>query len=344
LSAFALNSGATPTQIDMLGNVSIKDDPNTVPDPDSPLSELEGGLSVENSMFLKGSLYLQRTSLSYGWPSISIGLTSNNSLGRFGNIVISETGNNYMGDVSCSYIAGESNNISGNHLFVAGNGNYAGDYSLILGYNSTTSNLSGYGIVVGNNSSASEFALALGQNSHAMSNAIAIGSSHAYSYSLAIGDNSYASGCALAIGYNSEAGGFSFSIGTGTYSNALSIAYGSGSRAEARCSFAGGNANKAIAYGQVVLGTYNDYSVQGISDQIEIADGIDFDYIRMDDPLFILGNGTSYENRSNALVVLRNGNTQINGALNVQETVRAKRGGDIFMGEYGRAEDSGSAN
>ncbi len=51
-------------------------------------------------------------------------------------------------------------------------------------------------------------------------------------------------------------------------------------------------------------------------------------------PLFAIGNGTSALSKSNAMVVMRNGNTTIYGSLAV-----AKRGGDLSMGNYGREED-----
>ncbi len=60
------------------------------------------------------------------------------------------------------------------------------------------------------------------------------------------------------------------------------------------------------------------------------------------DPVLVVGNGKSATERSNALIIKKNGDTTIYGNLNVDKKITAKRGGDIWMGEFGRPEDSGA--
>ena len=55
------------------------------------------------------------------------------------------------------------------------------------------------------------------------------------------------------------------------------------------------------------------------------------------DPLFEVGNGTSYSTPSDALEVLKNGNTIVSGTLSVSgtsNTVLINPAGDLSMGEF----------
>ena len=60
-----------------------------------------------------------------------------------------------------------------------------------------------------------------------------------------------------------------------------------------------------------------------------------------DDPLFVVGNGTSDTARSNAFVVFKSGDAKVFRNLEVQEEIKAESvkvnrpGGGISMGEFG---------
>ena len=146
------------------------------------------------------------------------------------------------------------------------------------------------------------------------------------SYSTAIGSLTTASGIrSTAMGYKTTAsaerstafgnqtiasGKVSFAAGeVSTASGDVSTTFGAGTKADTYCSFA--------------IGSYN---IGGGSPAY--ADR------QSTDPLFEIGNGT-YTGRSNALTVLRNGNTEINGTLAVDST--------LTIGEYTLPDTDGTS-
>ena len=106
-----------------------------------------------------------------------------------------------------------------------------------------------------------------------------------------------------------------------------------------------GNYLKSKTKHGLVFGLYNNENVVGYSGLEPINFGAYTDPWDFDKPLLILGNGYNENNRSNALVVFRsgdmdiNGNAKVSGNLKVEKVVTAKRAGDIYMGAYGRIED-----
>jgi len=152
-----------------------------------------------------------------------------------------------------------------------------GDYSSAAGYNTIAS---------GN------YSLAMGQSTKATGNAsTAFGSQTTAGglHSTALGYNTIASGnYSTAIGYITTAAG-EFSNTTGVFTNAggtLSTAMGSSTIAK--------------GYSSAVLGIFNDSILTVNETAISPAT-----------PLFIVGNGNSNVTRSNAMTVLKNGNTGI---------------------------------
>ena len=123
------------------------------------------------------------------------------------------------------------------------------------------------------------------------------------------------------------------------------LSVGSGTSATGSYSAAFGYDTIAAGYAQVVLGRYNQ--VQGNPTSLS-----------SDDNLFVIGNGTSDSNRSNALEIKQNGDATINGALSVSgkvilgssikvmgsttfaskvialDTIRVTPKGDLSMGEF----------
>jgi len=125
--------------------------------------------------------------------------------------------------------------------------------------------------------------------------------------SIAVGNETNASGNnSVAMGFGANAEGDN-SIAMGYQPAALgsiSTVFGAGTQAE--------------SYGQTTIGLYNT-----------IASNTN----TLSDRLFVIGNGSSTGNRSNALVILKNGNTTINGEVKVEE-IQATDSGDADMKAY----------
>ncbi len=123
------------------------------------------------------------------------------------------------------------------------------------------------------------------------------------SFSFASGRNSKASGLSTtAMGeFTLASGDLSTAIGNSTTANGnVSTAMGSSTIATGSASTAMGFKTIANGFASTVLGQFNDTVVN-----VENS-------ITPNTPLLIVGNGTSIFSRSNALVVLKNGNTGIN--------------------------------
>jgi hypothetical protein len=114
----------------------------------------------------------------------------------------------------------------------------------------------------------------------------------------------------FAAGYNTNAGESATAIGLACEATrAGAFAAGSDAKAFGSGAVSAGLGSIANAYASFAAGRYNDYFVSS-SQTTWVAT----------DPLFTLGNGSSDVLRSNALVVLKNGNTTINGNTVVNGT------------------------
>jgi len=112
-------------------------------------------------------------------------------------------------------------------------------------------------------------------------------------YSTAFGFNTIASASyATALGFSTNA--------TGLYA----VAAGNGSDANGNASTAIGINVSAGAYGETVIGTYNTLATSPTVDSWVATDR-----------LFVIGNGETSSAKSDALVMLKNGNTTLKGAL-----------------------------
>lgn len=159
------------------------------------------------------------------------------------------------------------------------------------------SNIGSYSIALGYNTTASTaFSISIGYNTNASHN-----------YAVAIGRATKAQGQhSTAIGYATTASGsYATTLGSNTTASGVtSTAMGEWTTASAFYSTAMGRYTTAQSYMSVVMGRYNVLSGSGT------------DWIA-DDPLFIIGNGSTDLNRSNALTVLKNANTTIGGSLSI---------------------------
>ncbi len=120
------------------------------------------------------------------------------------------------------------------------------------------------------------------------------------SYATAIGQLDTASGFAsIALGgINKASGAYSTAMGYNTLASGdRSISLGSSTKAVASYSTSMGFATNAGSHSSVAMGRFND-SVAGSAKTTWVNN----------DPLFYVGNGTSYANTHNAMVVYKNGN------------------------------------
>jgi hypothetical protein len=130
-------------------------------------------------------------------------------------------------------------------------------------------------------------------------------------YSTAMGVNTLASGeYSTAMGY--------YSIASGGYSTAMGF-----SNAKGLVSTSMGEGSVAKGYASTVIGLYNDSILT--ADQSSISTTT---------PLFIIGNGNHANNRSNALVALKNGNIGIGTSTptSILHIRQGSAGGNIPFG------------
>lgn len=190
---------------------------------------------------------------------------------------------------------------SGENATALGFGTWAtGDYSMSLGYESEAT---------GND------AFALGYNTLASGNdsfAAGYQTEASADFSTSFGYFSKAQGeIAIAFGNYTEANGFK------------STAFGDTTIASGTVSSTFGLGTTSESFAQTTLGLYNT--------EMPVTNGSG-SYVA-DQRLFVIGNGTGNNNRSNAMVVLKNGNTTINGKLQVEE-LQAADSGDADMKAY----------
>ena len=88
----------------------------------------------------------------------------------------------------------------------------------------------------------------------------------------------------------------------------VSIALGFNPKAKSKRGIAIGNSVQTNSYAEVVVGSYNDPITSPVPSLTTW---------NSDDPIFVVGNGTSNAAKSNALVVLKNGDTTLDGNLKI---------------------------
>lgn len=172
---------------------------------------------------------------------------------------------------------------AGSVIFNQWDNSMVGDYSTAMGVNTTA---------------AGTASIAMGSGAYAVANyAVAMGGSN----SRANADNS------LAMINGQASGNGSVAIGNSALtSGESSFALGAGANAQGNYSMAVGNVVAAKSVGGLAVGSYNDN-----------ADNPNAGNAAATDRIFQLGNGTA-STRSNAVTILRNGNTGI-GVLAPQQ-------------------------
>ena len=174
----------------------------------------------------------------------------------------------------------------------SGDGSFATSNATASGYNSVAM---ANGDASGGNSFAAASGIANGDNSVAMAHGTTTGS-----YAVAMGNNTTAGDYSVAMGYLSTAsGGDSIAMGQNSTASALgSVALGLSPTASGNASVALGQWTYARSYAETALGAYNtDYTPN---------DSTGFD---ASDRVFVIGNGTSDTNRSDAFIMLKDGSS-----------------------------------
>lgn len=135
-------------------------------------------------------------------------------------------------------------------------------------------------------------------------------------YSTAMGQNTFASAeCSTAMGRGTKAlGWYSTAIGWWTQaSGTASFASGLDTKALGGKSTAMGESTTAPSYCEVVIGKYNTEYTPISAGNWDVADR-----------LFVVGNGTDEKKRSDALIILKNGNMTVGGDLRVEGNISSK--------------------
>ncbi|HTH93427.1 MAG TPA: tail fiber domain-containing protein [Candidatus Paceibacterota bacterium] len=189
-----------------------------------------------------------------------------------------------------------------------------GTYSVAMGYGSTATG--SYSTALGgfSNATADGAAAIAGGNATGI-NSIGLGGLASGLNSIAFpGGNASGQSSASLMTYSVASGNYSVSLArsanaTGDYS----LAAGPYSTASGFSASAFGEFTTADSYESAAFGSYN------------IGGGDPLDWIGTD-PLFEIGNGTGVGSKSDALLVLKNGNTTINGDLNITGNVTCGSG------------------
>lgn len=172
----------------------------------------------------------------------------------------------------------------GTWSFGAGNNAIAsGNYSTAIGATQEASGL--YAMALGNFSEAiGDYSLTLGYDAQARGQ-----------YSLAIGKSAFAENhYSIALGEFAEANAF----------GSMAIGGNSSSTGDYSSTFGRGLVSKA--FGSVAIGRYND-SISTSNNNLDINSN----------PLLYVGNGNNNNSRSNAMVIYKNGNMDINGSVDI---------------------------
>lgn len=218
-------------------------------------------------------------------------------------------GSNALASGTASVSIGRSSRSTSNGALAIGDGAYASGYeSVAVG----TGTAAGY-------KSAVIFGQAYGESGLAMAGGAAQGYSTVSIglYSMNFGFDS------TAIGGETYAGGnYTTSIGYSTYSDGnYSVCFGSNSLAQGDYATAIGaysyaNGDFSIAAGQGVnAGGYEQFVIG----QWNLTQGDASNWVATDN-LFIVGNGVDGDHPSNAFVVMKNGDTLVNGAFTISGT------------------------
>jgi len=306
------------TQIIELGNVSICDDPDTSQTAEGNL-RVEKGIALGDTSASLNNLSAGNSSTDGGTYSIAFGggaqcLGYSLAIGQEFDVI----------DTSKNAVIGKSIAILSSYYTVFAHGNNdsltaSGSVFLIGSRSYLVHSDENFIFGQGADSRFSLYSFVFGKSAHVI-NYNPEYSSYYGNYSLGYGAHVEYSGGSFSIGNNSVVEGLldssSYDVGKNSYAigaNAKVLNTG--------CAYAIGSNSTSECYGQITLGSYNFNSFQGANKS----------GWNPQDPLLVLGNGTSDTERSNAFVVMKNGDAEIAGKVKIRDA-----GGDLSMGEYAR--------
>ncbi len=203
---------------------------------------------------------------------------------------------------------GVDNRASGDKSTIGGGyyNNALGDLSTVGGGNANEASGS-YSTIGGgraSNASGSQSTVSGGSNNRAYGNASTISG----------GYNNNASGTKSVVsgGSGNNASGNLSAIGGGNTNKALGVysvvCGGNGNHASGNLSIiVGGGGNRAYSFGEVVLGCFNSAYTPNSTNSFN-----------PEDRLLVVGNGANIHNRSDAMIVYKNGNMDLNGLLKLK--------------------------
>ena len=242
---------------------------------------------------------------------------------------------------------GGGNTASGAYSVAIGAGCRAtGQHSLAFGGGNTASGIGSVAFGTGNNTASNSYSISIGTgNTASATYSVAIGSSNTANgpYSVDIGYNchSYAdfgfaigANCTVGNENNTTSGMYSAAIGAGCRAqSSYSMTFGASCTVSGDYSFAGGASNNVSGSYSVAMGELNRASGKNsvsigkgliaVGDNQTALGRYNVDETEFDmRNLFVLGNGTDANNRSNAMAV------DVAGNLNMNRDVVANAFGD----------------
>jgi len=308
-----------------IGNFTVGLGYNAQAKSDYSVSIGEGNLAETNPF----AVAIGRQNHSTGFASLAMGHFSEASGDYSSSIGLRDT----VSAFGASSLGGY-NKVSGPHGFAAGYSNIVtSDRGTALGGSNTVNGL--IALALGSNSKAiTDYSISIGEGNIAETNpfAVAIGrQNHSIGFaSLAMGHFSEASGdYSSSVGLRDTVSGYGASA-AGSY-NKVSGAYGHATglsnTVNGESASATGNYNYAPSYGETTIGNFATQYAPLNPTGVNAADRV-----------FTVGNGTGTGSRSDALVILKSGQTGIatstpNSTLQVDGTIAV----GVSMGIAGNA-------
>ncbi len=254
-------------------------------------------LSLESDGQSTKTLSLSSFKQTLSLNNDNLSISGGNSI-NLNSAFISNSGVTYGTDTNDDFVFGTTslNHSSGTEMkFFFDNEKGAFRAGTVTGTEWDDSNVGDYSFATGYDCVAADrYAVAMGFASEANQE-----------YTVSIGGANVVNGASsVAIGTsNSAAGSLALSMGTGNQADGdFGVAIGNSNEADGENSIALGTDLNAASYGEVALGIWNTTYTP------DDTDGFDGD-----DRLLVLGNGTASNNKSNALVINKEGRSHFDG-------------------------------
>ncbi len=240
-----------------------------------------------------GSVALGYDPTAVGYGAVSLGYESF----AFGNASVALGQNALVNYVNGIALGRDAEADQEQAISIGRNAYSVGLESIAIGVESTTTDEGWRGTAIGYQAVASGW------------NAVSIGTRDTalYTHSVAIGYQNEARGSAVSIGADNYAYTGSTAIGGGVFANgSSSTGIGTGVVTDGEYSSSVGSWTITSSQYEVALGAFNTEDPSGIWNEFIPTDR-----------MLVIGNGESTMNRSDALVMLKNGNTTLHGQLSI---------------------------